>query len=104
MVAVLAVSARRVDSDFARYYYSVTPEQSRNSGLPTYNAKSGWDSVNTSLLLSYDLSGDLRDGGLSVFGVANYSKMLNDAGDTPFTSLRGDADQWVGGVGVAYTF
>lgn len=104
LVAVVAVSARRVDGDFARYYYSVTPEQSRASGLPTFNAKSGWDSVNTSVLMSYDLSGDVRDGGLSLFGVANYSKMLNDAGDTPFTSLRGDADQWVGGLGIAYTF
>lgn len=104
LVTVVAVSARHVDDDFARYYYSVNPAQSMASGLPLYNAKGGWDSVNTSLLMAYDLSGDVRDGGLSVFGVANYSRMLNDGKDTPFTSLRGSADQWVFGAGVAYTF
>lgn len=104
LVTVLAVSARHVDDDFAEYYYSVNPVQSTASGLPLYNAKGGWDSVNTSLLMAYDLSGDVRDGGLSLFGVANYSRMLNDGKRTPFTSLRGDADQWVVGAGVAYTF
>jgi len=39
-----------------------------------------------------------------VVGFGGYSKLLNDAKRTPFTSLRGDADQWVGGLGVAYTF
>ncbi|WP_455566010.1 MipA/OmpV family protein [Novosphingobium panipatense] len=38
------------------------------------------------------------------FGVANYSRMLNDGKDTPFTSLRGSANQWLVGAGVAYTF
>lgn len=104
MVAVVAVSARRVDNDFGRYYYSVTPGQSLSSGLPQYNAGSGWDSINTSMLMSYDLSGDVRNGGLAVFGVANYSRMLNDAKYTPFTSLRGDADQFIVGAGLAYTF
>lgn len=104
LVTVVAVSARHVDDDFARYYYSVNAGQSLASGLPAYNAKGGWDSVNTSLLMAYDLSGDVRDGGLSVFGVANYSRMLNDGKRTPFTSLRGDANQWVIGAGVAYTF
>ncbi|WP_404482350.1 MipA/OmpV family protein [Novosphingobium sp. BL-52-GroH] len=104
LVAVVAVSARHVDGKFGRYYYSVTPEQSVASSLPVYRGKSGWDSVNTSLLLAYDLSGDVRDGGFSLFGAANYSRMLNDAKDTPYTSLRGDANQWVIGGGVAYTF
>ncbi|MEE4450661.1 MipA/OmpV family protein [Novosphingobium resinovorum] len=104
LVAVVAVSARHVDDDFARYYYSVNPAQSAASGLPVYGAKGGWDSANASLLMAYDLSGDVRDGGLSVFGVANYSRMLNDGKDTPFTALRGSANQWVLGAGVAYTF
>ncbi|PNU02418.1 MipA/OmpV family protein [Novosphingobium guangzhouense] len=104
LITVVAVSARHVDDDFARYYYSVNPAQSTASGLPRFDAKGGWDSVNTSLLMAYDLSGDVRDGGLSVFGVANYSRMLNDGKRTPFTALRGDANQWVVGAGVAYTF
>ncbi|MFT4057151.1 MAG: MipA/OmpV family protein [Novosphingobium sp.] len=104
VVAVFALSVRHVDDKFANYYYSVTPLQSAASGLPQYGAKGGWDSTNASMLLAYDLSGDVRDGGLSVFGVANYSRMLNDGKRTPFTSLRGDPNQWIVGAGVAYTF
>lgn len=103
-IAFLYVGARHVDGDFAKYYYSVDAKQSTASGLPLYNAKSGWDKVNASVLLGYDLSGDLRDGGFEVFVLGNYTRMLGDGKDTPFTSIRGSADNWTGGVGVGYTF
>lgn len=104
VLATLSVSAHHADDDYARYYYSVTPAQSAASGLPQYQADGGWDSVSTGLLVGWDLSGDLRDGGLAIFAVGSYSRMLGDAKDTPYTSLRGDADQWLAGAGVAYTF
>jgi len=104
ILVTTSVSARHVDDKFARYYYSVTPGQSAASGLPVYGAKGGWDSVNAGLLVGWDLSGDLRDGGLALFAIGNYSRMLNDGKDTPYTSIRGDADQWTVGGGVAYTF
>lgn len=104
ILVTASVSARHVDDKFARYYYSVTPAQNLASGLPVYDAKGGWDSVNAGLLVGWDLSGDLRDGGLALFAIGNYSRMLNDGKDTPFTSIRGDADQWTVGAGVAYTF
>lgn len=102
----LNVSARHVDDDFAQYYYSVTPGQSLRTGgaLPVYGADGGWDSVNVGLLGALDLDGDLLNGGLQLIGIAAYSKMLGDGKDTPFTSIRGDADQWIGGIGIAYTF
>lgn len=103
-LVTLNVGARHVDNKYARYYYSVTPGQSAASGLPTFNARKGWESVNVSLLGAYDLDGDLLNGGLAIFALGSYSKMLNDAKDTPYTRIRGDADQWIGGLGVAYTF
>lgn len=105
-IVSLNVSARHADDDFAQYYYSVTPEQSVRTGgiLPVYDADSGFDSVNFGLLGAVDLDGNLLNGGFQIIGIAAYSKMLNDAKDTPFTSLRGDADQWIGGLGLAYTF
>ena len=96
----LSVGARHVDDDYADYYYSVSPAQNVASGLPQYQANGGWDSWNVGLLGGYDLNGNALDGGLAVFALANYSKMLNDAKDTPYTSIRGDADQWLVGVGV----
>uniref|UniRef100_UPI000C1FA58D MipA/OmpV family protein n=1 Tax=Sphingobium xenophagum TaxID=121428 RepID=UPI000C1FA58D len=104
VLVTLSAGARHVDDKYARYYYSVTPAQAAASGLPEYNAKGGWDSVNFGTLVGWDLSGDLRDGGFALFAVANYSRMLNDGKSTPYTSLRGDADQWLGGLGLAYTF
>ncbi|EIZ78228.1 MltA-interacting MipA [Novosphingobium sp. Rr 2-17] len=104
VLVTASVSARHVDDDYAKYYYSVTPAQSLASGLPVYNAKGGWDSVNAGLLVGWDLSGDLRDGGFALFALGNYARMLNDGKNTPFTSLRGEANQWTIGGGVAYTF
>lgn len=103
-LVTLNVSARHVDDDFADYYYSVSPAQSAASGLPQYNAKGGWDSWNVGLLGGYDLNGNILDGGFAVFGLANYGRMLNDAKDTPFTSIRGKTSQWTFGGGVTYTF
>ncbi|MBB4857272.1 outer membrane scaffolding protein for murein synthesis (MipA/OmpV family) [Novosphingobium chloroacetimidivorans] len=105
-LVTLNVSAHHGDGKFNRYYYSVTPAQSLRTGgaLPVYNAKKGWDSVSFGLLGAYDLDGDLLNGGLAIFALGSYSKMLNDGKDTPYTRIRGDADQWIGGLGVAYTF
>jgi len=98
------VNAHHGDDKFSRYYYSVTPVQSAASGLPVYNARKGWDSVGGGLLVGVDLDGNLLNGGFAVFAAGGYSKMLKSGKNTPYTSIRGDADQWVGGVGVAYTF
>ncbi|MCJ1960791.1 MipA/OmpV family protein [Novosphingobium mangrovi (ex Hu et al. 2023)] len=103
LVTVLAY-ARHVDDNFGDYNYSVSPVQSEASGLPQYTGKGGWDRAGVGTLVAWDLSGDLRDGGFSLIGVATYSRMLGDGKDTPYTSLRGSANQFMGGVGIAYTF
>ena len=104
--SVLAVSfgAQYVDGDYAEYYYSVTDEQSAASGLPVFDADSGWHKVGVTLALGFDLSGNVRDGGWVAGGAIGYRRMLGDAADTPFTSLRGDADQFSGIFGIAYVF
>ncbi|KHK89999.1 MipA/OmpV family protein [Novosphingobium malaysiense] len=104
ILVTLSASAHHADGKYARYYYSVTPAQSAASGLPEYRAESGWDRVSAGMLVGWDLSGDLRDGGVALFAIGNYSRMLGDGRDTPYTALRGDADQWTLGVGAAYTF
>jgi outer membrane protein len=100
----LSASMRHVDDDYARYYYSVSPAQSAASGLPRFEADGGWESWSTGVLAAYDLSGNALDGGFAVIAIGAYSRMINEAKATPYTSLRGDADQWTGAVGLAYTF
>lgn len=104
VLVTIAANAHHADGHYARYYYSVTPAQSATSGLPQYQAGAGWDSVSAGFLVGWDLSGDMRDGGIALFAGASYTRMLNDAKASPYTSIRGSADQWLGGAGIAYTF
>lgn len=103
-VVSLSVSARHADDDYADYYYSVSPAQNLASGLPQYQAKGGWESWSVGMLAGYDLNGNALDGGFALIALGSYSRMVNDARRTPYTSLRGDADQWMAALGVAYTF
>lgn len=102
-----SLSARYVDDDYAAYYYSVpvapasVPVADR---LPVFDADGGFDKIGANLLLAYDFGGDLTDGGLAGFLIGGYSRMQGGAADTPFTTVRGDADQWFVGVGLGYTF
>lgn len=100
----LSLSAEHGDGDFMRYYYSVTPAQSIASGLPAFTADRGWTKAGATLLTAIDFDGDLTNGGLSGVLIGGYSRMLGDAKRSPFTSIRGSADQWFTAVGIGYTF
>jgi MipA family protein len=100
----LTASADHVDDKFANYYYSIDAAGSTASGLPVYGAKAGWKSVGGSFIGGYDLSGNALDGGWGLFGLVNYSRMLDDAKRSPVTSIRGSADQWFLAAGISYTF
>lgn len=102
----LSLSAGHVDGDYAAYYYSVpalttlAPEDT----LPAFAADGGFDSAGVNLLVAADLDGDVTNGGLALIFLGGYSQMLGDAKRTPFTSIRGDADQWMLAAGLGYTF
>lgn len=102
--ASLSIGAEFVDDNYADYYYSVSPQQSLDSGLPEFSAKGGLNSFGTNLLLAFDLDGDLQNGGLAIVAVGGYSRLVGDAKDTPYTSIRGSADQFFGALGIGYTF
>jgi outer membrane scaffolding protein for murein synthesis (MipA/OmpV family) len=104
IAAVLSVSGEWADDSFMDYYYSVDAGAATITGLDEFQAEGGLKSVGTQLLLGWDLNNNLLDGGLALFFVGGYSKVLNDAKDSPFTSERGSADQWMGGAGIAFTF
>jgi outer membrane scaffolding protein for murein synthesis (MipA/OmpV family) len=105
IAASLSLSAEHGDSEFMDYYYSVTPAQSLVSGLPAFDADGGgWTKAGGNLLLGFDLDGNLENGGLALVVVGSYMRMLGDAESSPFTSVRGDADQWTGALGIGYTF
>jgi MipA family protein len=94
-----------VSNRFADYYYSVTPADSLLTGgaLVPFNADGGLKDWNAGLLVNQSITGDLT-GGLSIFGTANYTRLVGDFKRSPLVSERGSASQWLVAAGLAYTF
>lgn len=102
-IAGVNVSAERVGEGYADSYFSVTPAQSLASGLPVYNARGGWKNWTLGVLGGRSISGDLRSG-WQLFGTVVYRKLLNDFADSPIVARNGSSNQWLGAVGIAYSF
>lgn len=100
----LTLDAEHGDGKFMDYYYSVGPDAAQATGLPLYQAHAGFTRAGATLIGGVDLNGDLTDGGLAVVVLGGYSRMLGDAKESPYTSIRGSADQWIGALGLGYTF
>lgn len=98
------IGVQFVDDSFAEYYYTVSPEQSEATGLPLFDADGGLNSVSSTAIVNFDLDGNAINGGFSIYTVLGYTRLVGDAADTPFTDIRGDANQFIAGVGVGYTF
>jgi len=94
-----------VSDKFADYYFSVSPAESALTAgvLPVFDADGGMKDWNIGLLVNQSITGDLL-GGFSIFGTANYSRLVGDFRDSPLVSQRGSASQWLVAAGVAYTF
>ena len=99
----LFASADRVGAGYARTYYGVQPGQVLASGLPAYTPGKGWKSYSIGGLGTMALTGDLLHGFKLVGGVT-YSRMLDDIADAPIVRIAGSRNQWLGAVGLAYTF
>ena len=99
----LFVSAEHVGDDYADYYFTVRPAQVAFSGLPAYRARGGWKNYTLGALATVSLTGDLLHG-FKLVGGGTYSRLLNDFGDSPVTSIAGSRSQWLGVLGLAYTF
>lgn len=107
MAVSVSLSARHVDDRYADYYYSVPVAPAAVAPadrLPLFTARGGFDKIGAIVFAAVDIDGDLTNGGFSIFTLAGYSRMIGDAADTPFTAIRGSADQWVAGTGIGYTF
>ncbi len=107
IAASLSLNTKYIDDDYADYYYSVPAFNAALPAadvLPGFQAEGGFESAGVNVFMVVDLDGDLTNGGLSLVGLGGYSRLLGDAKDSPFTSIRGTADQFLGAVGIGYTF
>jgi outer membrane scaffolding protein for murein synthesis (MipA/OmpV family) len=101
----LTTTADFAGNGYADYYFGITPEDSLRTGgvLPVYNPSGGLKDWKASLLVNQSISGDLL-GGFSIFGLGQYSHLVGDFERSPLVSDRGSAGQWVGALGLAYTW
>jgi MipA family protein len=97
-------SAEVVDDSFADYYFSVSPAQANATSLARFQTKGGLNRIGTTAIISYDLDRNPLNGGWALIGIGGYSRLVGDSADTPYTSVRGDANQFLAGLGVAFTF
>ncbi|MWV29144.1 MipA/OmpV family protein [Erythrobacter sp. GH3-10] len=108
MIASLSVSAEWANEDFQDYYFGVDDADYIGPGIaPLAEFEpdgGGFTKAGVNLLLGYDLDGDVTNGGFGIIVVGGYSRVLGDAAKTPFTTVRGSKDQFLGAVGVGYTF
>jgi len=86
-----------VDSDWNDTYFGVNADNVGTSGLPFYDADSG---LNEYFLGAGGLVYLSKNWALS--GGVRYSRLSGDAEDSPIVDDRGDANQWIAGLGVAY--
>ena len=103
--ASASVGAEFVGNRFADYYFSISPADSLATAgaLPVFDADGGMKNWKASLLLNQSLSGNLLHG-FSLFGTANYSRLVGDFKRSPIVSRRGSASQWLLAAGLAYTW
>ena len=99
------IGAEFAANKYANYYYTLTPADSLATGgvLPAFDADGGMKNWKAGLLVNQSLSGNLLHG-LSVFGLGQYSRLVGDFKRSPIVSDRGSASQWIGALGLAYTW
>ena len=91
--------ARWGDNRFHDAYFSVTPAVAAATGLPAYDAGSGFNAVGVSSSLTYML-----DRSWGVYGFAGYDRLIGDAADSPIVRTYGSRNQYSAGLGLFYTF
>jgi outer membrane scaffolding protein for murein synthesis (MipA/OmpV family) len=85
--------------DYMETYFGVSAPDAVNSGLPRYSADSGLKDAGVSLTGHYKFTKTW-----GVLGNLNYTRMLNDAEDSPLVGNVGDENQYTAVLAVTYNF
>jgi MipA family protein len=87
------------DENYMETYFGVDQEDSDRSGLPVYEADASlfMAKVTAGMVLHLSQSWHIALGG-------QYRPLLSDASDSPVVDDRGSNDQWIAGLGVAYSW
>ena len=85
------------DEDFIKSYFGVTTTEARRSGMREYPLGAGIRDVGLSISSRLPIWRER-----SLVAALNYSRLLNDAAESPLTEDRGGADQFSANMGLIY--
>lgn len=91
-----SISTTYASDNYMESYFGVSQAQSQRSGNAAHNADAGFKDVSLNLFASMPITEKW-----SVNGLAGYSRLIGDAGDSPITESR---NQLMGGGFVSYKF
>ncbi|MFC3096803.1 MipA/OmpV family protein [Alteraurantiacibacter palmitatis] len=97
-----SVGADFASNRYADYYFSISPAGAAASGLAPFAAKGGLESVGANVLATHSLSGGRT--GWSLFAIGSASRLQGDFAASPIVRDAGNATQFFGSAGLAYTF
>ena len=87
------------NSQYMGTYFGVDSEDAANTGLKKFDADEGFRDVNAQIAGVFHFSANWHLG----VGI-KYIGLIGDASDTPIVDGRGDANQFVYGLGFAYSW
>ncbi len=93
------LSASWADDNYMSKFFGITAAQSLKSGYRKFDAEAGFKNVGVDVGLLYKFT-DKISAGASV----GYSRLLDNAADSPLVKDQGSADQFSGGLIVNYQF
>ena len=87
------------DDNYTETYFGVDNEDHVRTGLPVFKAQGGFTMarLNAAAVLHLSESWHLAAG-------AQWRPLLDDAADSPIVEDRGDKNQWIYGLGAAYSW
>lgn len=97
------LSADFVSNKYADYYYANPGVIFGLSSIPASNPGGGMKNWKIGALINQSITGDLTHG-FSIFGGADYSRIVGDIGKSYFVDDRGSRSQWRLAAGLAYTW
>jgi outer membrane protein len=85
--------------DYMDTYFGVSTGDAARSGLSAFNADSGLRDIRVPLMAIFSFNKNWH-----VSGGVVYTRLLNDAADSPVVDDRGSKDQLFAGLGIAYAW
>ncbi len=104
VLLIASAGATHASGGYMATYFGVDAAGAAASGFAPFAARPGWKDVGAGAVLAYDLNGNARDGGWSLFAITRATRLTGSAARSPVTAVAGDATQIFAASGIAYTF